>query len=100
MELKHLLGSALIGDIIYDAPMSKYTSFRTGGRADALVMPKSEKELSRAILLARENGVPYCVIGNGSNLLVRDGGVRGIVIRLAEGFSGIQVEGNTVTARA
>ncbi len=86
--------------LIFDAPMSRYTTFRVGGNADALFLPKDEAELALALRLSRENGIPATVIGNGSNLLVKDGGIEGLVIRLGDEFSGITVDGTRMTAKA
>ena len=86
--------------LIFDAPMSRYTSFRVGGSADAMFLPKDEEELSLALRTARGNGIPCVVIGNGSNLLVKDGGIEGLVIRLGDEFSGITVDGTRITAKA
>ena len=63
-------------------PMSTHTTFRIGGPADYFVMPGNENELAAVRKLARDNGVPTFLIGNGSNLLVADSGFRGIVIKL------------------
>ena len=72
-----------------DFPLSKVTSFQTGGNADILLLPNSVEALSALISACRENDVPYFVIGNGSNLLVSDKGVRGAVLRLATPLSEI-----------
>jgi len=63
-------------------PMSKHTSFKIGGPADIFVKPKNIDELKNIIKIAKENNIQITVIGNGSNLLVKDGGIRGIVIKL------------------
>ena len=86
--------------LVFDAPMSRYTTFRVGGNADALFFPKDESELALAFKIAKENGIPVTVIGNGSNMLVKDGGIAGLVIRLGDEFSGITVTGTRVTALA
>ena len=72
------------------ADMVKYTTLRVGGPADVLAEPETEAHLCALLLLARERGVPVLVMGNGSNLLVRDGGIRGLVIRLGRAFSRIE----------
>ncbi len=69
------------------APMSRYTTLRLGGPADVLCEPAAAAEIAWALACARELGAPVTVIGNGSNLLVRDGGVRGLVLRVADSFS-------------
>ncbi len=66
----------------FDEPMALHTSFRIGGPADALVAPETEAELERLIKWSRQTGIAYEVIGGGTNLLVKDGGIRGLVIQL------------------
>jgi UDP-N-acetylmuramate dehydrogenase len=69
------------GRVSYDAPLAPYTWFRVGGPADALASPADEEDLA-ALLAALPREIPVTVVGVGSNLIVRDGGVRGVVIRL------------------
>ena len=73
--------------IFENAPMSRYTTLKLGGPADVLVQIASVEQLSCAYAAAREAGVEVSVLGNGSNLLVRDGGVRGLIIQLGELFA-------------
>lgn len=77
--------------------MAKHTTFRTGGPADLFLMPQNRTELKESIALLREYNVPYLVIGNGSNLLVGDGGIRGAVIQLYQRMQNISVEGTEMT---
>ena len=77
-----------------DFPLSKVTSFQTGGNADILLLPNSAEALSALISACRESDVPYCVVGNGSNLLVSDKGVRGAVLRLSTPLSEITYLGD------
>lgn len=77
--------------------MAKHTTFRTGGPADLFLMPQNRTELKESIALLREYNVPYMVIGNGSNLLVGDGGIRGAVIQLYQRMQNISVEGTEMT---
>lgn len=77
--------------------MAKHTTFRTGGSADLFLMPQNRTELKESIALLREYNVPYMVIGNGSNLLVGDGGIRGAVIQLYQRMQNISVEGTEMT---
>lgn len=86
--------------ILLSEPMSRHTTFRVGGPADVFFMPESGEQVKRALEMARAAGVPAYVVGNGSNLIVRDGGVRGLVIALGEGMSEVSRDGNTVTAQA
>ena len=76
-----------------DEPLSKHTTLRVGGCADVYVEPSSEDELRAVLELCRHEDVPWLLIGRGSNLLVRDGGVRGVVICLAHpSFSAIHAD--------
>ena len=83
-----------------DEPMKKHISFKVGGPADFLVKPKTEEELAKVIKFAKEENIPYLVIGNGSNLLVKDGGIRGIVIELSDNFNDFEIEGNIIKAQS
>lgn len=97
---KELLNILDEKNIKIDEPMKKHISFKVGGPADFLVKPKTEKELSAVIELARKENIPFIVIGNGSNLLVKDGGIRGIVIELSDNFNNYEIEGNIIKAQS
>lgn len=86
--------------MILNAPMKEYTSFRAGGNADLLVQPGSSEELSYALKILEDNKTRHMVIGNGSNLLVRDSGYRGVILRIGEPFQRITVTGNRIEAEA
>lgn len=86
--------------IFTDEPMTRHTTFRLGGPADVFFLPESAEQLQRALDAARAAGVQALVVGNGSNLIVRDGGIRGLVIALGEHFSEIRTEGNVLSAQA
>ncbi len=86
--------------IIPRAPMARYTTFRVGGPADVLVNIADTREIPVALRAAKSAGVPVTLIGNGSNLLVRDGGIRGLVIRIASDCAGIAREGDVIRAKA
>jgi UDP-N-acetylmuramate dehydrogenase len=87
------------GRLTADAPLGAQTWFRTGGPAEVLFRPADVEDLA-AFLAALPAEVPVTVLGVGSNLLVRDGGIRGVVIRLMRGFTGIAVEGDEVAVGA
>ncbi len=70
--------------ILFDEPMAKHTTFRIGGPAECYVIPDDAEQIRKTVALADEAGVPCHIIGNGSNLLVSDDGVPGIVIRMEE----------------
>lgn len=80
-------------------PMSRHTTFRVGGPADVLVTPEAGK-LAAVTGACREAGEPYYIVGNGSNLLVGDGGIRGVVILTRDGMDEISADGVRITAGA
>jgi len=82
-----------------DEPLSKYTFTKTGGNADVLAFPKTREELVEIVNTARSNNIDVTIVGNASNLIIKDGGIRGIVIILPN-FKKIRVDGNKVTAEA
>ena len=87
--------------IFFEEPMKKHTTFRVGGAADVLVKPTSISEVEAVIQWCEAQAVPFYIIGNGSNLLVGDEGIRGVVIQLGSDFSEIQVgEDNTIWVQA
>ncbi|HET7478218.1 MAG TPA: UDP-N-acetylmuramate dehydrogenase [Rubrobacteraceae bacterium] len=84
----------------FDEPLRRYTAWKIGGPADALLEPKSVDELIEAVRKARENNVPVTVLGGGTNVLVRDGGIRGLTIRLAKSLTNVEFDGDRVFADA
>ncbi|MBC7167426.1 UDP-N-acetylmuramate dehydrogenase [Phenylobacterium sp.] len=91
---------AVRGRLLRDEPLAPFTWFRVGGAADVLFLPADAEDLA-AFLKALPREVPVTVLGVGSNVIVRDGGVEGVVIRLAgRAFGQIAVEGTRVTAGA
>ncbi len=87
----------LRGRLLANEPLAPLTWFRVGGPAQALLLPDDESDLSYA-LANLPRAIPVTVIGLGSNLIVRDGGVEGVVVRLGRGFNGIAAEGKRVRA--
>ena len=85
--------------ILVNEPMSKHTTFRIGGNADVFVSPEVS-QVSDLIALAKEYEVPVTVIGNGSNLLVGDKGIRGLVLSFGKEAEAIHLEGNRMTVAA
>lgn len=88
------------GKILFDEPMKNHTSFKIGGPADVLIIPEREEEIVNAIRFCRENQIKYFIMGNGSNLLVKDTGIRGVVIKVANGFDRIEVIGERVICQS
>lgn len=97
MELLKIIN---IKDIKCDEEMKNHTTLRVGGRVDFLVEPNTEEQLEQLIKLLLENKKPYYVIGRGSNLLVKDEGINGVVIKISDKFSGIEKEDNRLTIKS
>ena len=85
--------------IAYEEPMRRHISFRIGGPAEVLIQPKTERAICAVVRTARENAIPLTVLGNGSNVLVRDEGIRGIVLAIGTEFGSIAVSGTEIVAQ-
>ena len=86
--------------ILLNESMKKHTSFRIGGPADIMVVPHDTEQVKTAIEIFKAHNIPYFIMGRGSNLLVRDKGIRGGVIKLADGFSKAKVTDRQIQAQA
>lgn len=86
------------GTLKIDEPLCKYTMTKLGGTADLLVIPTTIKETEATVRYAYKNNIPLLLLGNGSNMVVRDGGVRGIVLHLSK-LDEIKVEGTSIHAQ-
>lgn len=84
-------------DVKIDEKLSRYVNFKVGGPADILVTPKNKEQIIKTVSICKENNIPFYVIGNGSNLLVKDGGFRGVVISLTK-VNNITVDGERIKA--
>lgn len=81
-EIYEILTKEIKDSTVYkNEPMSKHTSFKIGGNADIYVKAKTIEDIKVVLKIANENNIPTTIIGNGSNVLVKDNGIRGIVIR-------------------
>lgn len=100
IELKNKILSGQFGFAKENENLKEYTTLKIGGPADITVKPENENQIKELLVLCSENKVPVTVIGNGSNLLIRDKGVRGVVILMRENFSKIEVAGNFVEAQS
>ncbi|MGE7920863.1 UDP-N-acetylmuramate dehydrogenase [Viridibacillus sp. NPDC093762] len=86
-------------NIKIDEPLDQYTMTKLGGSADVFVMPSTEEEAVAIVKYANNNDIPILLLGNGSNMVVRDGGVRGIVLNFSK-LDAISIDGTTVYAQA
>ena len=96
-SLKNTFGSHAI---LCDEPMANHTTFRVGGPADYFVRPKNAQEIHAAIAAAQKAEMPWWIIGCGSDLLVSDDGLRGVVIEIGEAMADIRIEGSCIYAQA
>jgi len=81
-KFRDTLKNVTSGNVVFDEPMSRHTSMGVGGTADAFVSPESAEELRRIIACLKRFHIPYIPVGNGTNLIVRDGGYRGVIISM------------------
>jgi len=88
------------GRILLDAPLRKYTSIKVGGPADCLLFPTNVEELRKVVRYAKRRKIPFFILGRGTNLIVKDNGIRGWVISLTQGMKKAQVEGDVIIAEA
>ncbi len=85
-----LIQDQVRGELVLNAPMAEYTTIRVGGPADVLIHPADREDLARLVRFLEGREIPRFLLGNGSNLIVKDGGIRGAVISLGRGFSEIE----------
>ena len=89
-----------VGDRVFNAPLSRHNSWQIGGPADLLVEPVSPEQVAAVIGFARQHNVPMIVIGQGTNLLFADEGLRGIVLKIGSNMGGFRINGNRIIAEA
>jgi len=98
-DLAKVLRAGIRGTVLSSEPLARHTTFGIGGPADLVVVPEDSQDLKTALDFARSRGLSVFVLGSGSNTLVRDGGIRGVVILLQK-FQDLQREGHALTAGA
>lgn len=100
-EIKKMFCDLLGEDRVFtDEPMKQHTTFKIGGPADYFLVPETGAEVGEIIKICKQTDTPYFILGNGSNLLVGDGGYRGAVIQIYRNMSAVTTEGTTITAQA
>jgi UDP-N-acetylmuramate dehydrogenase len=87
-----------VGKVVQNEPLAKHTTIKIGGPAEIFVEPNSIEDLKKTMDTVTESGVPWRAIGRGSNLLVGDSGIKGVVIKLGKGLDHLEVDGDTITA--
>ena len=96
-RIKEIVGSE---NVKLDEPMKNHTSFKVGGPADILVTPVSVLQLSQLMKFCKSENVPVFVMGNGTNLIVKDKGIRGVVIKIYDNLNEFTVKDDIITACA
>ena len=94
------LVEAGVGRTLFDAPLADHNSWQIGGPADLLVEPETIAQVARVVSFARLHDIPLMVIGQGTNLLFDDSGLRGIVLKIGESLSRVEIAGNRIVAEA
>ena len=101
MQIDEIFKERFNGEVemYFSQPLGRYTNTKTGGPADVVAFPTTNEQVKELVLTARESAVPVTIIGNASNLIIRDGGIRGLVIILTH-MTAITVDGNRIVAQA
>lgn len=99
-EWENLFGDKSFGEIIYDEPMKNHTTFKIGGTVDVMILPTNETEIIDSIKFLRDNDIKFMITGNGSNILVRDNGIRGVVVKIGENINHIKVNEDKIACEA
>lgn len=89
-----------LGEVLYDEPMKNHTSFKVGGNAKVLVKPNDEKSLVEILKLVKENNINYYILGNSTNVIVKDDGFDGVIIKLKDRLNELNIDGNIIYAGA
>ena len=87
-------------NVLTDSPMSRQTTFRAGGNASVIAFPKTDDALITVLKEAEKAGIPHLIMGNGSNLLVKDCGIDGVVIKMTSFTQDVEVDGNIIRCKA
>lgn len=89
-----------LGEVLYDEPMKNHTSFKVGGNAKILVKPNDEKSLVEILKLVKENNINYYILGNSTNVIVKDDGFDGVIIKLKDRLNDLSIDGDVIYAGA
>ena len=97
IKLKELTAKEM-GRVVFDEPLSRHNSWKIGGPADLFIEPDNSSQIAEVVCFSQANKIPLVVIGQGTNLLFDDAGVRGIVLKVGERLADIQIAGNMIVA--
>lgn len=99
-KLFKLFKNKKCGEMLFDEAMKNHTSFKIGGPADLMIIPNTEKDIVESVKLCRDNNIKYFIMGNGTNLLVTDSGIRGVVIKIGNGFDKIDIHDDKIICQS
>jgi UDP-N-acetylmuramate dehydrogenase len=99
-SLKDILNVIDEAKVKFNEPLKKYTTFKIGGPADVLVKPENEQDVLSCVKFCKENNIPLHVLGNGSKVLIKDGGLRGVVLHLGKNYATYKIEGDEIFVAA
>ncbi len=99
-DYKKMAVGLIKGSILFDVPMRKFTSIKVGGPADSLFFPRDVAELKKVVRYAKRKKIPVLILGKGTNLVVRDKGIRGWVISLTQGMKNVKLDEDVIEAEA
>lgn len=100
IDLVQLFRDRDLGEVLFDEPMKNHTSFKIGGPVDVMIIPQKEEQLVEGVKICKDNHMDFYIMGNGSNLLVKDGGFRGVIIKVNEGFNDIEFQDTEIYCQA
>lgn len=97
-SLKNIVNVIDESKVKFNEPLKKYTTFKIGGPADVLIEPSSEQDILNCVKFCKENNIPLHVLGNGSKVLIKDDGLRGVVLHLGKNYAKYSVENDEIYA--
>lgn len=99
-KLIQIFENKKVGTVLIDEEMKNHTTFKIGGPVDIMLLPSTEAEIERAVSICKKEKLAYMIMGNGSNMLVKDGGIRGVIIKLNENFNSVEVKDDRIHAQS
>lgn len=99
-RIGEVLASKVSGQVKINEPLKNHTTWKIGGPADLLLLPQRKEDVLSALNFAASEGIPVHILGNGSNVLVGDGGMRGLVIKMAGSYNKVTIQDEEITAQA
>jgi UDP-N-acetylmuramate dehydrogenase len=93
-QIANLFDQVDVGEVLLDEPLAMHTTWRIGGPADVFIIPSTVAHIQQVMRITHQHQIPVFFLGRGSNLLVRDGGIRGVVLKLSDNLTDVQIKPN------